>query len=285
MSFFDTTPIGRVINRFARDIDAVDSTLPAAFSQSFTTLITVVTTLILLIYGSWFAIIALIPLSILFGFIQRVYVSSSRQLGRLDSVTRSSIYANFAKTIQGISSIRAYHAQQRFIDVSDRFVDRNISCHFASSVANRWLGVRLEMIGNTLVFFTAIIAVFMPHRMTAGTVGLMITFAMQITNSLNMLVRMSSDIETNTVSVERINEYAELTPEASWEIPETKPSSHWPKNGNIQIKNLSTQYRQNLPLVLKDLTIDIQPGEKIGIMNRIGSGKSSLCLARIELIP
>ncbi|CAF1308417.1 unnamed protein product, partial [Adineta steineri] len=284
MSFFDTTPIGRVINRFARDIDAVDSTLPAAFSQSFTTLITVVTTLILLIYGSWFAIIALIPLSILFGFIQRVYVSSSRQLGRLDSVTRSSIYANFAETIQGLSSIRAYHAQQRFIDVSDRFVDRNISCHFASSVANRWLGVRLEMIGNTLVFFTAIIAVFMPDRMTAGTVGLMITFAMQITNSLNMLVRMSSDIETNTVSVERINEYAELTPEASWEIPETKPSSHWPKNGNIQIKNLSTQYRQNLPLVLKDLTIDIQPGEKIGIIGRTGSGKSSLCLALFRII-
>jgi ABC-type multidrug transport system fused ATPase/permease subunit len=98
----------------------------------------------------------------------------------------------------------------------------------------RWLGVRLEMIANLLTLFTAISAVFMRDHLTAGTVGLMITFALQITNSLNILVRMSSEIETNIVSVERINEYAELTPEAPWEILETKPSPHWPTNGSIQ---------------------------------------------------
>ncbi len=158
MSFFDTTPIGRIINRFAKDIDSIDTALPNAFSQSLTTLITVVATLIILIYGSWFAIIELIPLTILFAYVQvklfslrlsiehifvfwtdkHIYVSSSRQLRRLDSVTRSSIYANFGETIQGLSSIRAYHVQQRFIDISDKFMDRNQSCQFASSVANRF---------------------------------------------------------------------------------------------------------------------------------------------------
>ncbi|CAF3642109.1 unnamed protein product [Adineta steineri] len=284
MSFFDTTPIGRIINRFAKDIDAVDAVLPGAFSQALTTLIIVVTTFIILIYGSWFAIIELIPLAILFAFVQRMYVSTSRQLRRLDSVTRSSIYANFGETIQGLSSIRAYHVQQRFIDRSDKFMDRNQSCHFASSVSNRWLGIRLEMIGNLLTLLTAITAVFMRAHLTAGTVGLMITYAIQITHALNLLVRTSSEIEANITSVERINEYAELTSEAPWEIPDRKPPSYWPINGNIQIMDLSTRYRNNLQLVLKNLTIDIQSGEKIGIIGRTGSGKSSLCLTLFRII-
>jgi ABC-type multidrug transport system fused ATPase/permease subunit len=104
----------------------------------------------------------------------------------------------------------------------------------------RWLGVRLEMIANLLTLFTAIGAVFMRDRLTAGTVGLMITFALQITNSLNILVRMSSEIETNIVSVERINEYAELTPEAPWEILDTKPPPDWPTDGSIQYVCCST---------------------------------------------
>ncbi|CAF3222819.1 unnamed protein product, partial [Rotaria sp. Silwood2] len=284
MSFFDTTPIGRIINRFSKDIDSIDSALPNAFSQSLTSLIIVVATLIILVYGSWVALIELIPLAILFIYIQRVYISSSRQLRRLDSVTRSLIFANFSETIQGLSSIRAYHVQQRFIDLSDKFMDRNQSCHLASSVSNRWLGVRLEIIANLLTLFTAITAVFMRDHLTAGTVGLMITYALQITHSLNILVRMSSDIETNIISVERINEYAQLTPEAPWEIPRTKPSPHWPTNGNIQIRDLSIRYRENLQLVVKDFSINIQSGEKIGIIGRTGSGKSSLCLSLLRII-
>ncbi|CAF0741409.1 unnamed protein product [Adineta ricciae] len=284
MSFFDTTPLGRIINRFAKDIDAVDGTLPSSISQVLTTLITVIVTITILIYGSWFAIIELIPLALLFAFIQRVYVSSSRQLRRLDSVTRSSIFANFSETIQGLTSIRAYHEQQRFIDLSDQFTDRNSSCHLASSICNRWLAVRLEMIGNLLTLLTAITAVFVRDHLSAGTVGLMITYAMQINQALNLLIRNTSEIEANIVSVERIHEYAELTPEAPWEIPERKPPVHWPTNGNILISELSTRYRENLQLVLKNLTLDIRSGEKIGIIGRTGSGKSSLCLALFRII-
>ncbi|CAF3575220.1 unnamed protein product [Rotaria sp. Silwood1] len=284
MSFFDTTPIGRIINRFSKDIDSVDSALPNAFSQALTTLITVIATLIILTYGSWFAIIEFIPLAFLFIYIQRIYISSSRQLRRLDSVTRSLIFANFSETIQGLSSIRAYHAQQRFIDLSDKYMDRNQSCNLASSVSNRWLGFHLEMIANLLTLLIAITAVFMRNYLTAGTVGLMITYALQITHSFNMLVRTSSDIETNIVSVERINEYGQLTPEAPWEIPLTKPSPRWPTNGNIQIRNLSLRYRENLQVVVKDFSINIQSGEKIGIIGRTGSGKSSLCLSLFRMI-
>jgi ABC-type multidrug transport system fused ATPase/permease subunit len=96
------------------------------------------------------------------------------------------------------------------------------------------------MIANLLTFFTAITAVFMRDRLTAGTVGLMITCALQITNSLNLLVRLSSLIEMNIVSVERINEYAKLTSEAPWEILETKPSPQWPANGSIRYGDYST---------------------------------------------
>ena len=98
----------------------------------------------------------------------------------------------------------------------------------------RWRGICLEMIGILLILFTSIIAVLNRHRLTAGTVGLMITYAMQVTNSLNIFVRILSEIETNIVSVERINEYAELTSEAPWEIPTKKPPAHWPTSGNIR---------------------------------------------------
>ncbi|CAM4852186.1 unnamed protein product, partial [Rotaria magnacalcarata] len=118
------------------------------------------------------------------------------------------------------------------------------------------------MIANLLTLFTAITAVFMRDSLTAGTVGLMITFALQITHSLNMLVRVSSDVETNIVSVERIDEYAKLKPEASWDIQSKKPPPYWPIKGNINITNLSIRYRENLQLILKDLSIDIQSGEK-----------------------
>ncbi|CAM4856859.1 unnamed protein product [Rotaria socialis] len=284
MAFFDTTPIGRIINRFAKDIDAIDSSLPSSFSSSFSTLIAVLITIIILIYGSWFAVFALVPLSILFSFIQRVYVASSRQLRRLDSTTRSPVYSNFGETVQGLSSIRAYNAQQRFIDMSDHLLDKNQACYFASCVANRWLAVRLESITNALTFFTALFAVLMRTHLTAGIVGLTITYAMQISQSLNWLVRMASDIETNIVSVERVNEYAELEPEAPWEIAEKKPPSDWPATGEIQLNNLTARYRENLKLVLKGVTVNIQPGEKIGIIGRTGSGKSSLCITLFRII-
>ncbi|CAF4606534.1 unnamed protein product [Rotaria socialis] len=284
MAFFDTTPIGRIINRFAKDIDAIDSSLPSSFSSSFSTLIAVLITIIILIYGSWFAVFALVPLAILFSFIQRVYVASSRQLRRLDSTTRSPVYSNFGETVQGLSSIRAYNAQQRFIDMSDHLLDKNQACYFASCVANRWLAVRLESITNALTFFTALFAVLMRTHLTAGIVGLTITYAMQISQSLNWLVRMASDIETNIVSVERVNEYAELEPEAPWEIAEKKPPSDWPATGEIQLNNLTARYRENLKLVLKGVTVNIQPGEKIGIIGRTGSGKSSLCITLFRII-
>lgn len=194
---------------------------------------------------------------------KRLYMSSSRQLRRLDSVSRSRIYANFGETMLGLTSIRAYHAQRRFIDLSDQYMDKNQSCHLASSVSNRfeqlfmhscqlffsspslirWLGIRLEMIANLLTLFAAITSVFMRDRMTAGIIGLTITYALQITHSLNLLARTSSDVETNIISVERINEYAELTPEAPWEIPEMKPSPRWPTNGRIQCVNLSLGFK------------------------------------------
>ena len=179
-------------------------------------------------------------------------MASSRQLRRLDSTTRSPVYSNFGETIQGLSSIRAYNAQQRYIDLSDRLLDKNQSCYFTSCATNRytvtlsphvnhshlhssrWLAVRLETIANTLTLFTALFAVLMRDRLSAGIAGLTITYSMQITQSLNWLVRMASDIETNIVSVERINEYAELTPEAPWNLPEKKPPANWPANGEIQ---------------------------------------------------
>ncbi|CAF0847568.1 unnamed protein product, partial [Didymodactylos carnosus] len=316
MNFFDTTPIGRIVNRFSKDIDAIDIALPLSFSLALTIGVSFITTIVILIYGSYFAIVALIPLGIAFAFtqvipthlfiqnrhdsilfskpifiasfflayLQRVYISTSRQLRRLDSATRSPVYSNFGETIQGLSSIRAYNAQQRFIDLSDNLLDTNQACYLASCVANRWLAVRLDLIANLLTLSTVIFAILMRERLTPGVVGLSITSAMLVTQALNWLVRMTSDIETNIVSVERIDEYCQLQSEAAWEIPESKPPLHWPTSGQIQFQQLSTRYREGLDLVLKELTFDVRPGEKIGIIGRTGSGKSSLCITLFRII-
>ncbi|UJR13227.1 hypothetical protein I4U23_000249 [Adineta vaga] len=284
MSFFDCTPIGRIINRFAKDIDSLDNILPVSFSSTLTTLGSVLVTTSVLIYTSWYALIAIISLAIPFAFIQRVYVTSSRQLRQLDSTTKSPLYSNFTETLQGLSSIRAYKAQDRFIGINDDRLDHNQACFFASQVVCRWLGVRLEILANVLTFMTSLFAVFMRQHFTVGIIGLAITCTMQVTQSLGWLVLFISDIESNIVSVERIQEYTELDSEAPWQISDKQVDSQWPINGKIQIEDLSVKYRENLQTVINDINIEIEPGEKIGIVGRTGSGKTSLCMALFRII-
>ncbi|CAF1117338.1 unnamed protein product [Didymodactylos carnosus] len=281
MSFFDTTPLGRIVNRFSRDIDSVDSSLPNSLSSALTTMVSVVVTMIILVYGSYFSIIALIPLSILFFFIQYQKAPGMFCGPCLANLAAKSV---LIETIQGLSNIRAYNVQQRFINLSDYLLDKNQSCYLTSCLTNRWLAFRLEAIANLLTLLTSLFGVLMRNQLSAGTVGLTITYAMQTAQSLNFIVRVTSEIETNIVSVERINEYSQLETEAPWEIQDSKPPSNWPSNGEIQFVHLSTRYREGLELVLNDLTIDVQAGEKIGIIGRTGSGKSSLCIALFRMV-
>ncbi|GFO06113.1 canalicular multispecific organic anion transporter 1 [Plakobranchus ocellatus] len=283
MSFYDTTPMGRVLNRFSRDVDTVDSALPATIRSFYQCIFRVTGTIITIAYSTPIFLIVVLPLGLLYWFIQRFYIPTSRQLRRIESTTRSPIYVHFSETVSGAASIRAYGVQERFVSESRYRTDNNLSFYFASLVANRWLGWCLEMIGNLVVLSSALFAV-LSRNLAAGLVGLSVSYSTQVTGALNYLVRTFSELETNIVSVERIKEYCETPTEAAWINPYNRPGPSWPDQGKIHFKDYQTRYRPGLELVLKGVTCRINSGEKVGIVGRTGAGKSSLTVALFRLI-
>ncbi|KAL0104454.1 hypothetical protein PUN28_017289 [Cardiocondyla obscurior] len=284
MSFFDRTPIGRILSRLGKDIDVIDNILPVILRTWMTCLFSVIATLVVISYSTPIFIVVILPIGAIYYFIQRFYVATSRQLKRLESVSRSPIYSHFSESVTGAQIIRAYGVQEQFIHESENRVDFNQVCYFPSIIANRWLAVRLEMVGNLIIFFAALFAVLGRDTMSSGLVGLSVSYALQITQTLNWLVRMTSDVETNIVAVERIKEYGETEQEAPWKNTEFAPPTEWPKHGRVDFKDFKVRYREGLDLVLNGLTFSVLGGEKIGIVGRTGAGKSSLTLALFRII-
>eukprot|EP00090_Calanus_glacialis_P002437 TRINITY_DN11824_c0_g1_i1.p1 TRINITY_DN11824_c0_g1~~TRINITY_DN11824_c0_g1_i1.p1 ORF type:complete len:1639 (-),score=332.95 TRINITY_DN11824_c0_g1_i1:544-5460(-) len=284
MSFFDTTPQGRLLNRFGKDVDVLDSTMPMVLRGWITCLLSVIATFLVIMVTTPLAIIPIFIVLSGYYFVQRVYVAASRQLKRLESTTRSPIYSHFGETINGASVIRAYGLQNTFIRESEKRVDKNHQAAFTGVIGNRWLAVRLETVGNCIIFAAALFAVLGRDSLTPGLVGLSVSYALQVTQTLNWLVRMTSEVETNIVAVERLDEYSQIETEADWEKSETTVDESWPAEGQISLVNYSTRYRSGLDLVLKDITASFKGGERVGIVGRTGAGKSSLTLALFRLI-
>uniref|UniRef100_A0A8D0WJL2 Multidrug resistance-associated protein 1 n=1 Tax=Sus scrofa TaxID=9823 RepID=A0A8D0WJL2_PIG len=283
MSFFERTPSGNLVNRFSKELDTVDSMIPQVIKMFMGSLFNVVGACIIILLATPVAAVIIPPLGLIYFFVQRFYVASSRQLKRLESVSRSPVYSHFNETLLGVSVIRAFEEQERFIRQSDLKVDENQKAYYPSIVANRWLAVRLEFVGNCIVLFAALFAVISRHNLSAGLVGLSVSYSLQITAYLNWLVRMSSEMETNIVAVERLKEYSDTEKEAPWRIPEVAPPSTWPQVGRVEFRDYGLRYRDDLDLVLKHINVTIDGGEKVGIVGRTGAGKSSLTLGLFRI--
>ncbi|XP_060028892.1 multidrug resistance-associated protein 1 isoform X2 [Erinaceus europaeus] len=283
MSFFERTPSGNLVNRFSKELDTVDSMIPQVIKMFMGSLFNVIGACIIILMTTPVAAVIIPPLGLIYFFVQRFYVASSRQLKRLESVSRSPVYSHFNETLLGVSVIRAFEEQERFIQQSDLKVDENQKAYYPSIVANRWLAVRLECVGNCIVLFAALFSVIYRNTLSAGLVGLSVSYSLQITSYLNWLVRMSSEMETNIVAVERLKEYSETEKEAPWRIQETTPPKSWPQAGRVEFRDYGLRYREDLDLVLKNINITIEGGEKVGIVGRTGAGKSSLTLGLFRI--
>lgn len=286
MAFFETTPLGRIINRFSNDIYKVDQVLARTFSQFFGNVAKVFFTLVVITYSTPAFIVLAVPLVFVYLGYQRYYLLTSRELKRLDSVSKSPVYAHFQEALGGLSTIRAYSQTDRFNFINFSRIDMNLKAYYPSIGANRWLAVRLEFIGAIIIFAAAALGVIsLPSgRISAGAIGLALSYALSVTQSLNWIVRMTVEVETNIVSVERILEYSDLKSEAPEIIPDHRPPAAWPTDGVVNFVDYSTRYRTGLPLVLKDINLAINSQEKIGIVGRTGAGKSSLTLALFRII-
>ncbi|KAF9285512.1 hypothetical protein BGZ68_003791 [Mortierella alpina] len=287
MSFFDTVPMGRILNRFSKDQATIDEILPRTFSGYAHNLFGVLSILAVVTFSSPTLIIIIVPFGFLYMLLQKYYLATSRELRRLDSVARSPVFAHFQETIGGISTIRAYRQQDRFIKGNEARLDQSLRAFYPTIASNRWLAFRLECLSSVIIFGAAFLSVVSLARnlsVDPGLVGLSLTYALNITQSLNWLVRQYTEVETNIVAVERLQEYVDLKPEAPEIVDDHRPPVDWPAEGRVDFVDYETRYRPGLELVLRGVNCSIRPHEKIGICGRTGAGKSSLTLSLFRII-
>ncbi|CCK72352.1 ATP-binding cassette bilirubin transporter BPT1 KNAG_0J02730 [Huiozyma naganishii CBS 8797] len=287
MQFFETTPIGRILNRFSADIDTVDSTLQMVFMVFFKSIFSYLITVILITISMPLFLVFCLFLMVIYIYYQKLFIVQSRELKRMTSISYSPIMSLVGESLGGLAVIRAYKHFSMFKYLNNERVQFNINCVFDYRSTNRWLSIRLQTIGALMVLITGMLSlstISSSKPLTAGMVGLLMSYVLQVTTSLMWIVRSSVMIETGIVSVERIMEYCELPSEAEQIVDDYRPASNWPSKGAIQFKNYSTRYRANLDPVLKNISININPGEKVGIVGRTGAGKSTLTLALFRLL-
>ncbi|CAB3223737.1 unnamed protein product [Arctia plantaginis] len=283
LQFFEVTPVGRVLSRFSKDVDSVDNALAWQFSNSLNCVFEVIGTIFVISYSTPMFMIVIIPIGLLYYGIQRFYIPTSRQLMRIESIARSPIYSHLNESILGASVIRAFGVKNRFIKESQKRIDYYLSFSYLSSIADRWLGIRLEIVGSLIIFFAALFAVLGRESISAGLAGLSISYTLEITQTLSWLVQMISSLETDIVAVERMKEYAETEQEAEWVQP-TGPRPSWPETGTVQFQGLTMAYRSGIEPALRDVTCTVAPGDKLGIVGRTGAGKSTLTLGLFRIV-
>ncbi|KAH9928634.1 ABC transporter [Fomitopsis serialis] len=270
MSFFETTPLGRIMNR----IDTVDNLLSDSMRMLVSTLATIVGAIILIgIVIPWF-LIAVGAVLICYVWAAFFYRASARELKRLDAILRSSLYSHFSESLSGLATIRAYGETSRFLADNRKRVDIENRAYWLTVTNQRWLGIRLDMMGIILTFVVAILSVASRYTISPSQMGVVLSYIISVQQAFGWLVRQTAEVENDFNSVERIIYYAnELEQESPHSLPDRTPPAPWPPS-----------YRPELPAVIKGLSMSIRPGEKVGIVGRTGAGKSSIMTALYRLV-
>jgi len=291
-NYFDITPIGRILNRFSKDLDHIDSMLPDFFLHMLQNGFHVLAVVAVCVASTPFFVIVCVPLALLYYFIQERFRRTSRELRRMESVARSPIYTLFGELLIGLSTVRAYGRQENFFDKLQRVTDTNNKFFYTFWICSRWLALRLDLLGATAVTAVSLIAVLMVHykmQIDAHLLGVAIVFALQLAVLLQWTVRTVIETENNMTSVERLLAFNNIQGENNDTCSDgnsgvVEVPAEWPSKGAIVMKGISMRYRTGLPLVLKDVSVTIPGGNKVGVCGRTGSGKSSLMLALFRII-
>eukprot|EP00180_Rhodochaete_pulchella_P002245 Plantae.Rhodophyta-Rhodochaete_pulchella.ctg33817.p1 GENE.Plantae.Rhodophyta-Rhodochaete_pulchella.ctg33817~~Plantae.Rhodophyta-Rhodochaete_pulchella.ctg33817.p1 ORF type:complete len:1034 (+),score=165.34 Plantae.Rhodophyta-Rhodochaete_pulchella.ctg33817:132-3104(+) len=283
--FFDTNPAGRILNRFSKDMDQMDDLLPITavdFCQVMFLALGAIATISVIV--PWLLVL-LVPVSILFFGVQRIYVRSSREIKRLDGVSRSPIYSQFSETLLGLMTVRAMRLQERF---RSRFCDRidtNHEAYWGFVNSARWLAVRLDFLAAVVVFSTSFLVIILRSSIDAGFAGLAITQSMLITSIFQWGVRQAAETENLFTSVERvITTVKETSLEPDSRCQTTHLPEAWPSKGVVEFQDVTMRYRQGLPFALHNVSFCTAENEKLGIVGRTGAGKSSIATSLFRMV-
>ncbi|PLW51514.1 hypothetical protein PCASD_00390 [Puccinia coronata f. sp. avenae] len=280
LSFFDTTPLGRIMNRLSKDVDTIDNKLNDSMRMVLMTLSQVIGAVILIGISSPYFLLAVAGIAAGCWYIAHFYRPSARDIQRLNNLLRSKLYAHFTESLDGITTIKAYRMNAKSIAKHCRLLDHETRAYYLTTVNQQWLGMRLGALGSVLVFVVAIISVAQADSINPGQIGLILAYVQAISQSLTWLVRQMVEVENSLNSVERVLWYQDNVPqEAAALLPDTDPDPTWPSRGLIRFDSVVMSYRPGLPHVLKGFSLDVAAGEKIGVVGRTGAGKSSLMLA------
>lgn len=285
MSFFDTTPSGRILSRASTDQSNIDFMLPFFFSLTIIAFLSVVGIVVVTCQVAWPTLILIVPLAWFNIWYRGYYLATSRELTRLDSITKAPVIHHFSESITGVMTIRSFMKQEQFCQENIDRLDANLRMDFHNNGANEWLGFRMEMIGSLFCCLSALFMIVLPSNIIKPEfVGLSLSYGLSLNGVMYFALYMSCIMENRMVSVERIRQFIKIPSEAPWKIEDCVPSPDWPTHGDVDIKNLQVRYRPNTPLILKGLTLRIQGGEKIGVVGRTGCGKSTLIQALFRVM-
>ncbi|EFA04298.2 putative multidrug resistance-associated protein lethal(2)03659-like Protein [Tribolium castaneum] len=283
MQFFNTNTSGRILNRFSKDLGAIDELLPNAMIDCSQIMLNLLGAAVVVTMVNYYLIIPTLVICVVFFFIRRFYIKTSRSVKRLEGISRSPVFAHLNASMQGLTTVRSNNAEEILTKEFDKLQDDHSSAWFMFIACARAFGYWLDLI---CAFYIAIIAYsFLIFDNTGSNVGLAITQAIGLTGLFQWGMKQSAELENQMTSVERVLEYinrVEHEPDLKSK-PDKEPPSDWPQEGRIEFQNLVLKYKPNDPPVLKNLNFQINPREKIGIVGRTGAGKSSMISALFRL--
>uniref|UniRef100_A0A8C4Z9S7 Uncharacterized protein n=1 Tax=Gadus morhua TaxID=8049 RepID=A0A8C4Z9S7_GADMO len=280
--FFDVNPIGRVLNRFSKDIGEVDLVLPWTFVDACQIALHMVGVIAVAASVVPWILILVVPLLIIFVFLRRYFLKTSRDIKRLERTTRSPMFSHLSSSLQGLWTIRAFRAEQRFQNVFDAHQDLHSETWYLLLCTTRWFAMRLDLLCAVFVIILTFACMSIRDDLGAGDVGLALSYAISIVGMFQWGVRQSAEVENLMISVERVMEYTELESEAPWET-EKRPPLDWPSQGLVTFDGVNFSYSADGPVVLRNMNATFLPREKVGVVGRTGAGKSSLVSALFRL--
>ncbi|XP_044042039.1 ATP-binding cassette sub-family C member 9 isoform X8 [Siniperca chuatsi] len=285
--FFDITPLGQILNRFSADTNIIDQHIPPTLESLTRSTLLCLSAIGVISSITPAFLIALIPLAVAFYFIQKYFRVASKDLQDLDDSTQLPLLCHFSETAEGLTTIRAFRHEARFKQRMLELTDTNNTAYLFLSAANRWLEVRTDYLGAVIVLTAAGASIWSLHYglLSGGLVGLGLTYALTVTNYLNWVVRNLADLEVQMAAVKKVNSFLSTESENyEGSMDTSQVPENWPQNGEIKIQDLCVRYDPVLKPVLKHVNAYIEPGQKVGICGRTGSGKSSLSLAFFNMV-